>query len=285
MPVATPQSVNAEVPFLSPSLKERPFMYPTSAQTNIVMEEHEVQITDLRSLSESELAGFTTDNSGFQWVKHESKLKGDELFDEEKIKNEYYPEIDAFLKKTLGARRTFIFDHTTRRAPPPGEKVDFARDRPSRRGPVPRAHVDQTPKAGAERVFLHLGEDAERLSKGRVQIVNVWRPIRGPIRDYPLAVADYRSINPETDLQPTDLIYPTRIGETYQVRYGDHQKWYYIKDQKPDDVLLLKCYESEVEPGRALLTPHTAFFNKDSLTQEFEPRQSIEIRVLVFYTE
>ncbi|KZO90307.1 hypothetical protein CALVIDRAFT_569167 [Calocera viscosa TUFC12733] len=284
MPIATPQSVSADVPFLSPSLKEKPYFTSSSKDSNIVSEDHEVHITDLRSLPESELAGFTTDNSGFQWVKHESKLKGDELFDEEKIKNEYYPEVDAFLKLTLGARRTFIFDHTTRRAPPPGEKFVFGAD-PQARGPVPRAHVDQTPKAGAERVFLHLGEDAERLSKGRVQIVNVWRPIRGPIRDYPLAVADYRSLNPETDLQATDLRYPNRTGETYSIRYGDHQKWYYIKDQQPDDVLLLKCYESEVEPGRARLTPHTAFFNKDSLTQEFEPRQSIEVRVLVFYTE
>ncbi|KZO90310.1 hypothetical protein CALVIDRAFT_603042 [Calocera viscosa TUFC12733] len=284
MPVATPQSVTAEVPFLSPSVKEKPFTYSTSGNTNIKTEEHDIKITDLRSLPESELADFTTDHSGFQWVNHESKLKGDEFFDEEKVKNEYYPEVDAFLKKTLGARRTFIFDHTTRRAPPRGEKLSTGRD-PARRQPGNRAHVDQTPKAGAARVFLHLGEDAERLSKGRVQIVNVWRPIRGPIRDYPLAVADYRTINPETDLQPTDLIYPTRTGETFSVRYGDHQKWYYINDQKPNDVLLLKCYESEVEPGRALLTPHTAFFNKDSLTQEYEPRQSIEVRVLVFYTE
>jgi len=249
-----------------------------------VKEEQAIQVTDLRSLPEGERAGFRTDTSGFEWVKHESKLKGDELFDEEKIKNEYYPEIDAFLKQYLGAKRTFIFDHTNRRAPPPGEKLPDIRD-PKRRGPVPVAHVDQTPKAGNERVFLHLGEDAERLSKGRVQIINFWRPIRGPIKDYPLAVADYRSIKPETDLQPSDLIYPNRKGETYHIRYGPHQKWYYIKDQQPDDVILLKCYESEVVPGRALLTPHTAFFNKESVGQEFEPRQSIEVRVLVFYTE
>ncbi|KZT52831.1 hypothetical protein CALCODRAFT_501827 [Calocera cornea HHB12733] len=288
MPVATPQTVSALVPFLSPALKEKPYFTSSSPDSNIVSEEHAVQITDLRSLPVSELDAFTTDTSGFQWVKHASALHGDELFDEDKIRNEYYPEVDAFLKSLLGAKRTFIFDHTTRRAPPRGEKVEFGRD-PQARGPVPRAHVDQTPKAGAERVFVHMGEEAERLSKGRVQIVNVWRPIRGPIRDYPLAVADYRSLHPDTDLQATDLRYPHRTGETYSIRFGAHQRWYYISDQQPDDVLLLKCYESEVDAvdgvPRALLTPHTAFYNKESEGMEFEPRQSIEVRALVFYTE
>jgi len=265
-------------------VKEKPFTNSTSAYTNVVSENVEVDITDLRSLSETELAKFTTDTSGFQWVKNESKLKGDEFFDEEKVKEEYFPEIDRFLKDTLGAKRTFIFDVTTRRAPA-GQTVTSTLD-PKNRGPVPRAHVDQTPKAGAERVFLHLGEDAERLSKGRAQILNVWRPIRGPVKDHPLAVADYSSLHPETDLQPTDLIYPHRTGETYSVRYGAHQKWYYIANQQPDDVILLKCYESEVVPGRALLTPHTAFFNRDSLNEkDVLPRQSIEVRVLVFYEE
>jgi len=284
MPVATAQSVEAELHFLSPTLKEKPYTHSNSGDTNVVTVDHNVDITDLRSLPESQLASFTTDNSGFQWVKYESKLEGDDFFDEEKVKNEYYPEIDAFLKRTLGARRTFIFDHTTRRAPPPGEKVSNGRD-PKARQPGLRAHVDQSAKAGAERVFVHLGEDAERLSKGRVQIVNVWRPIRGPVQDYPLAVADYRTINPLTDLQPTDLIYPQRTGETYSVRYGPHQKWYYIKDQQPDDVILLKCYESEPAPGRALLTPHTAFHVPGELGKDVVPRQSIEARVLVFYTE
>jgi len=284
MPVPTVQTVSAELHFLSPTVKEKPFTNSTCAYTNIVSDDVEVEITDLRTVSEHDLANFSTDTSGFQWVKNESKLKGDDFFDEDKVKNEYYPEIDAIIKNTMGAKRTFIFDHTIRRAPPIGEKVEFGAD-PNRRAPVSRAHVDQTPKAGAERVFLHLGDDAERLSKGRAQIVNVWRPIRGPVRDHPLAVADFRTIHPETDLQPTDLIYPNRTGETYSVRYGPHQKWYYLNDQQPDDVLLLKCYESEVVPGRALVTPHTAFFNRESVGKDVQPRQSIEVRALVFYTD
>jgi len=282
MPVATAASVNTQLSFLSSTLKEKPYIHTQDFKdTNITSEEHDVTITDLRSLSESELAGFHTDTSGFQWVKNESSLKGADFFDEEKVKTLYYPEVDQFLKSTLGATRTFIFDHTTRHA----QGVDNNKpEGPGNRGPGLRAHVDQSPKAGAERVFLHLGEDAERLSKVRAQIVNVWRPIRGPVRDYPLAVADYRTIKYDTDLQATDFIYPHRKGETFSVRYGDHQKWYYISNQEPDDVILLKCYESDVVPGRARLTPHSAFLNPESAKEEnVLPRQSIEVRALVFY--
>jgi hypothetical protein len=35
-----------------------------------------------------------------------------------------------------------------------------------------------------------MGEEAEALLRHRFEIVNVWRPIRGPLRDAPLAVCD-----------------------------------------------------------------------------------------------
>lgn len=94
MPVPTPQTVTAEFSFLSPALKEKPFYYTDTRETNIITEEHDVEVTDLRSLPESELKGYTTDTSGFQWVKNESSLKGDEFFDDEIVKSRYYPEID-----------------------------------------------------------------------------------------------------------------------------------------------------------------------------------------------
>lgn len=93
MPVPIPQSVTADVSFLSPALKEKPFIHTDSAKTNVINQEYEIEITDLKSLPESELKGFTTDTSGFQWVKNESSLKGDQFFDEETVTNVYYPEV------------------------------------------------------------------------------------------------------------------------------------------------------------------------------------------------
>ncbi|BAL75093.1 hypothetical protein S23_18790 [Bradyrhizobium cosmicum] len=87
------------------------------------------------------------------------------------------------------------------------------------RQPATRVHVDQTAVSGANRVREHLPDEAEELLKGRVQMINLWRPIRGPLRDSPLAMADGTSVAPD-DLVASDLIYPNRRGETYSVKYN-----------------------------------------------------------------
>lgn len=129
---------------------------------------------------------------------------------------------------------------------------------------------------------LHLGEEAEQLLKGRAQIINLWRPIRGPVQDTPLAMADFRTVDPVNDVVATDLIYPERTGETYSVKHNPAQKWYWVSEQQTDEVILLKCYESEIAKGRALFTPHSAFLNPEA-PEDALPRQSIELRALVFY--
>jgi hypothetical protein len=63
----------------------------------------------------------------------------------------------------------------------------------------------------------HLPEDAEKLLQGRVQIINVWRPIKTVQRD-PLAVAEAHSVD-DASLQVVELIYPNRRGETYAVKH------------------------------------------------------------------
>lgn len=247
---------------------------------------------------------FTTDNAGFQVVKSPAKEK---LFvDESAVRNQYYGEVEELLKSTFpGIKKVVIFDHTIRRR---------IKDAP--RQPVQQVHVDQTPGAAEARVRRHLPKDeAEELLKGHFQIVNVWRPIENPASDMPLAVVDWRSTVP-SDFVPVDLLYPkTSInpeddargkevlpdpssatstegyevrGETLGVAANDNHKFYYMRDMTPDEVMLLKCFDSRGEgmesgkKGLALRTPHTAFV--DPTTPKDAPgRQSIEVRCLVFY--
>jgi hypothetical protein len=85
------------------------------------------------------------------------------------------------------------------------------------RGPVTRVHIDQSYSAALSRVPHHLPDEAERLLKGRVQIINVWRPIKTIQRD-PLAVADAHSVS-DDGLVVIELIYPNRRGETLSVKH------------------------------------------------------------------
>jgi hypothetical protein len=115
---------------------------------------------------------------------------------------------------STGASRVYIFDHTIRRQPA-DTAAAAAEQKP--RGPVQRVHIDQSYAASLNRVKEHLPEDAEKLLRGRVQIINVWRPIRTVQRD-PLAVAEAGSVDDES-LVVMPLIYPNRRGETYMVGY------------------------------------------------------------------
>jgi len=142
--------------------------------------------------------------------------------------------------------------------------------------------VDHTTKSGPQRVRDLLPQAAaEDLLRGRVQIINLWRPIVGPLRDFPLAVADARSVD-AADLVPADLVYPHRVGETYAVRYNPAHRWFYVPEMRTDEALLLKCYDSAID-GRARFAPHTAF-RDPSAGANVRPRESIEVRALVFHT-
>lgn len=66
------------------------------------------------------------------------------------------------------------------------------------------------------------------------------------------------------------------------MKYNPKHKWYYLSNQTPDEVTLIKCYDSEVDRSR--LTPHSAFLDATS-PAEAPHRESIEIRCLVFDTE
>lgn len=148
--------------------------------------------------------------------------------------------------------------------------------------PQERVHIDQTYEASVNRVREHLRDDADRLLSSRVRLINVWRPIGNPVAHKPLAVSDWRYVDTSKDLIPVRLIYPQRAGSNYSVKYNPEHKWYYLSNQTPDEVILIKCFDSEVD--RARLTPHTAFVDTTS-PADAPQRQSIEVRALVFDAE
>ncbi|KAI1427300.1 methyltransferase [Xylaria sp. FL1777] len=251
---------------------------------------------------------FTTDSAGFALLRWPSAEKA--FVDDAAVRAGYYADMEAVLRANCEAlasnagatnnkvRKVVIFDHTIRRPGGP-------------RGPFQQVHVDQTAAASVARVRRHLpAEEADELLKHRFQLINVWRPIGHPATDHPLAVVDWRSTAPG-DFVPVDLLfrksgeegekaavssdefstegYEAR-GATMGVAARDEHRFYYVKDMTPEEVLLLKCYDSwgEGEPGGkkglAVYTPHSAF--EDPATPaDAKPRESIEVRALVFYEE
>ena len=224
----------------------------------------DVKIEDARGRE----AEFTLDRNGFQLVRAPSQVH--DFYSDEEIKRTYYPEVEQLLRDTLGATKVAIFDHTVRNA-----------GRQGAREPSRRVHNDHTITSAPRRVRDHLGDDAGELLKGRFGIVNVWRPIRGPVLDSPLALCDARTFT-DADLIASDLVYPHVRGETSSVEYKPSHRWFYFSEMQPDEAVLIRVHDS-ANDGRARLSFHTSFDNP--LAPNAPPRESIEVRTLVFLPE
>jgi hypothetical protein len=266
--------VKVDLHYLS-RMTERPRNYtfdppPGVPRSNTVHETHQVPIYDLRGV----VPEAALDREGFELLRHTSAVQN--FYDEDEVLKQYYPEAERLIAEATGANRVFIFDHTGRR------RVHGADDRAAGlpRQPATRVHVDHTAKSGPQRVRDFFGDEAEALLRGRVQVINLWRPIRGPLRDAPLAVCDARSVGPR-DLVPSDLVYQNRVGETYAVTFNPAHQWFYVPDMQPNEALLLKCFDSATD-GRARFAPHTAF-EDPTAPADVLPRESIELRTLVFH--
>jgi hypothetical protein len=239
-------------------------------RTTAVYREHTVTIRDVRPVAST----LSLEHEGFQLLTAPTSVRN--FDDEEAIRTLYYAETISLLEELTGASRVVVFDHTIRRRKP------GATDRTTGipRQPVPRVHNDYTVKSGPQRVRDLLGDEAEALLQKRFSVVNVWRPIRGPVQDSPLAVSDARSVH-DQDLVATDLIYPDRTGEVYYVKFNPDHKWFYAPAMRDDEIMLIKCYDS-VDDGRARFVPHSAFVDPTTPAGA-PPRESIELRTLVFY--
>lgn len=117
----------------------------------------------------------------------------------------------------------------------------------------------------------------------RSQIVNIWRPLTGPITNAPLAMLDFRS------LQPADLArHGHMFGSGFDIHHSASQSWSYIRHQQPDEIIFLRCYDSfQGEDGSAGYGGHVAVqvdHDEEGIEPELiRPRESIEVRLVALW--
>ena len=236
-------------------------------QTPRVADKRTVPIYDVRA----QMDNVTLDDHGFCFT--ERALPAIDFFDAPSVQQSYYRECADLVKSATGASRVLAFDHNVRdkeRSDQSG--VDF---------PVRFAHNDYTDISGPQRVHDLMGDEAGELLKYRYQFINVWRPLRGPVVDTPLAVCDASSLAVD-DFIATDLKYRDRVGEIFSFRFNKNHRWLYLRGMLENEILLLKCFDSATN-GIARYTAHSAF--RDPRAPHDTPvRRSIEVRTIAFYS-
>ena len=202
----------------------------------------------------------------------------------------YQLQTEELLRSMTGADDVIFFDVTFRQ-----EDGSASRDGPYQSAHQ-RVHVDQNPRSARARAALHAGDRMKRYR--RFQIVNVWRPLLAPVRNYALAFCDFESLDPAAELVPTRLHFPPWLKdrENYSLKRGASHRWYFWSGLSPEEAVVFKCHDSA---SRTLamasgddghedlldvsgLCPHTAFFDENG-PRDGCLRTSVETRALLFY--
>jgi hypothetical protein len=216
---------------------------------------------------------FDFDTHGFVFVDHRTQVA--DFADERERTRVYDPEVQALIKKHTGAVDVHVFDHTIRVSDEEVQKAVNARPT------VKSVHNDYTESSAPRRLREIVGDaEAERRMRKRWAIVQVWRPIRGPVLIDPLGICDGRSI-PQQGFIRVERRYKYRTGEVYHIAHHPSHEWYYFPRMTRDEALVFKVFDSdERKPSR--FTAHSAF--DDPETPPAAPaRESIETRTFAFY--
>jgi hypothetical protein len=270
--VADLKSVVAPLNFLVP-MAEKPVAYNYDPPPGVPArtgrnEERQVPIRDARPL----VGRLSLDKEGFVLLRHQTAVRN--FYDEGEIAEVYNPECERVMKEATGAVRVVAFDHIVRNT------AMAALEGSGIKIPAKRLHNDYTAWSSPQRVRDLMGAEAEELLKHRFAIINLWRPIRGPVLESPLTLCDAQSLA-EENLIASDLKYPDRTGETYSVTYNPGQRYYYFPKMQADEVVLIRCFDSALD-GAARFSAHTGFDDPTS-PPDAPPRESLEVRTLVFF--
>jgi cephamycin C biosynthesis protein len=277
---------------------------PPKVVSNFLTVGIEVDIHDLREFNVQPVL----DLWGFEKRDFSTRVDETELANSDPQAIEAYrDETISYLKAILNADEVVLFDtvvrHKDTEALPKSSGSPFE-------GPYMRVHVDQNPRSALARLTHHVGPCA---GLRRFQILNFWRPLVAPVRNYPLALCDYRSLDIQRDLINTRRLLPewmhalwVQDREGYSLKHSAEHSWYYWSSLSPSEAVVFKCYDSASislalgKEGRDArrydefghdeftsanvsgLCPHTAFFDREA-PNEGHLRSSVDVRVLALY--
>ena len=228
---------------------------------------HEVTITDLRSLPELP----SVERNGFTMLREPTAVQ--DFFDPREIEQVFQPEAVALARRLNGAAHAIAFGPVARSD---GDASNHSRL------PAFGAHVDYGRRTIEDMARPILGDQADYWFSRRVVLMNLWRPIRTVYRT-PLALCDASTVS-AGDLHESEIRgglddpnRPPLFG--YNLSYNPGHRWYYTSHMQPEELFAFKLYDSDA--ARPQWTGHTAINDPESLA-EAPPRQSIEIRTISF---
>ncbi|KAI0448369.1 hypothetical protein F5B21DRAFT_497736 [Xylaria acuta] len=218
---------------------------------------------------------FDLDTNGFCFMKQSTFLTSEKANNIAEHQEQYFDEIAEFLYRAFPQYSRFeCMDLQVRKRHPDfpnsvGKRVDFDQ-------PAGLPHCDfSTGGAVIQMTEAFPGQDQHW--KGQdFDLLNIWRVLKGPNDDWPLAVCDGQTVDNTNDCVTNDALYLDGFGENWLMQASDVHQWHYLSGQEVEDVLIFRNTD--------LLGSRTRCFHlavKNPLAT-CDPRESVEVRVVAF---
>jgi hypothetical protein len=274
-------AVKAKIDYLVPSSRiNRRFWAPGKELNTGVYAPYEVMVRNAR------LAGpFSLDQHGFCLGHHSTQITAWQQ--NYSADSAYAGEVRAAVQRLSGA--DFVI-------PMGGMMRDSAQTSDTVQPPAAEAHVDFT-RRSAERIAERLYRRDRPNGGGyrRFLAFSFWRALSAPPQDMPLALCEGRSVRDEegtpntkidvAEIPTGEALFAPIEGEADMTaatifHHSSGHRWWYFPDMTPDEVVLIKFYDSD--HSTAWRCPHTAF--RDFSRPDAQPRRSMEFRGIAYFS-
>lgn len=280
--LAHARRIDARIGYLlASSTINRRFCAPHEDVNTSKYEEYPVEMRDGSGME----AAFEADVHGFELLRNPTDFAAWD--DAAAIAREYEPAQLEVVRRFLGADRMINLGHALRTS---GNAVER-----EMKPAASEAHVDfETNAARAYAAQLYAEHHPDAPPYRRFVAFSFWRPLTPPPHDWPLAVCDFRSVDPAEGernvlvwcdaIPPEETWFDPIEGEegfpaAFIFRHNPAHRWWYFSQMTPDDCLLIKFHDSD--HTRAWRCPHSAFRN--TADQGANVRESIEYRGMAFF--
>ncbi len=235
------------------------------------------------------------DRLGVSLAHCESKCTN--FYDAHEVERVFYPEMEQLLLDFFpGATDALVYNHDVFDKDYAGDRTENQEDR----NPGVNAfyanlvHNDLNDNSGRVRCrelltknlrnfgrTVHYTEaEADAKMSRRFMSINLAKPME-TVRQFPFVLCAWPSFADQPYIT-NYRIYDDRVGETTRFTYRPDHEWYWIPEQTPTEVSMLKCYDSVTDGSVSRWSFHTACVDPTA-PADAPCRKNVVVRSYVFF--
>ncbi|MBO6564753.1 MAG: hypothetical protein JJ934_16295 [Pseudomonadales bacterium] len=219
------------------------------------------------------------------------------FYDAHEVERVFYPEIEKLLLDFFpGATDALVYNHDVFDKHYEGDRTENQDDK----NPGVNAnyanlvHNDLNDNSGRVRCWELLtknlrnfgrevnytkDEAREKMSR-RFMSINLAKPMH-TVKQNPFVLCAWPSFADQPYIN-NYRIYDDRVGETTRFTYRPEHEWYWIPEQKPNEVSMLKCYDSVTDGSVSRWSFHSACIDANQ-PDDAPCRKNVVVRSFVFF--